>query len=75
MTYSKVNGNDNLFRDENTNAILNINMNEYRKYLQNKKIKKEEIDRIKNLENDLSSMKNDLDEIKNLLRNFANGSW
>ena len=74
MTHSKVDGNDNLVRDENTNAVLNVNMNEYRKYLQSKKVKENEASRIKNLENDLVNMRSDLDEIKTLLRNLANGS-
>jgi len=74
MAHFKVSGNENLVRDENTNAVLNVNMNEYRKYLQSKKLKENEVSRIKNLEDDLISMKSDLDEIKTLLRNIANGS-
>lgn len=74
MTHFKVDGNENLVRDEQTNAVLNVSMNEYRNYLQSKKVKENEISRIKNLENDLSSMKNDLDEIKTLLKGLANGS-
>lgn len=74
MTHIKVDGNENLIRDENTNAVLNVNMNEYRKYLQSKKVKEDEVSRIKNLENDLINMKSDLDEIKTLLRSLANGS-
>ena len=74
MTHSKVGGNDSLVRDENTNAVLNVNMNEYRKYLQSKKVKENEVSRIKNLENDLVNMRSDLDEIKTLLRNLADGS-
>lgn len=74
MTHSKVDGNDSLVRDENTNAVLNVNMNEYRKYLQSKKVKENEVSRIKNLEDDLVNMRSDLDEIKTLLRNLADGS-
>lgn len=74
MKYSKVQGHPDLIRDENTKAILNTNMEEYKKYMAIKKSKEVEVARIKNLESDVTSIKNDLDEIKTLLRNFANGS-
>lgn len=74
MNYSKVKGHPDLVRDENTKAILNTNMEEYKKYMSMKKSKEMEVARIKNLESDVSSIRNDLDEIKNLLRNLANGS-
>lgn len=74
MNFSKVDGYSNLVRDERTNAILNINMNEYENYQKQKQIKEQENQRIESLENDLNSMKNDLGEIKHLLRSIINGS-
>jgi hypothetical protein len=74
MNYSKVQGHPDLVRDENTKAILNTNMEEYKKYMAIKKSKELEVARIKNLESDVNLIKNDLDEIKNLLRSLANGS-
>lgn len=74
MFFSKVDGYSNLVRDEHTNAVLNTNMDEYKSYLEQRKIKEQENQRIESLENDLNSMKNDLGEIKDLLRSMINGS-
>jgi len=72
MRYSKVEGNKNLVRDEQTNAILNTNKTEYENYITLRNIKKSEVERMQQLESDVSNMKNDLDEIKDLLRSLAN---
>jgi len=74
MFFSKVDGYSNLVRDEQTNAVLNVNMDEYKSYLEQRKIKEQENQRIENLESDLNSMKSDLGEIKDLLRSMINGS-
>jgi len=74
MNLLKVDGHTNLVRDEQTNAILNVNMTEYQSYQEQKKIKEQEKQRIEDLEHDLNSMKNDLGEIKDLLRSMINGS-
>jgi hypothetical protein len=74
MKHSKVEGHPNLIRDEKTKAILNTNSNDYENYIKTRQIKKNESDRIQNLEDNVSEIKNDLNEIKNLLRNLANGS-
>lgn len=72
MRYSKVEGNKSLVRDEQTKAILNTNKTEYDNYITLRNIKKSEVDRMQQLESDVSNMKNDLDEIKDLLRSLAN---
>lgn len=72
MRYSKVEGNKNLIRDEETKAILNTNKSEYDNYITLRNIKKSEVERMQQLENDVSNMKNDLNEIKDLLRSLAN---
>jgi len=74
MMFSKVDGHDNLVRDEQTQAILNVNMVEYKNYLEQKRVKEIEFEKIQSLENEVNSMKSDLDEIKNLLRSMINGS-
>ena len=60
-----VEGHKNLFRDENTGAILNTNNKEYYSYIssRNKKIDQK-------LE--LDEMKKDIDEIKMLLKQLTN---
>ena len=57
----RVEGHKNLYRDENSGAIINTDSHGYSQYKKSKNIRltqKEEID----------SMKKDIEEIKNLLR-------
>jgi hypothetical protein len=62
-----VEGHKNLFRDENTGAIVNCDTFAYSQYIrmkEDRKKQREEIDQIKS----------DIDEIKTLLKEFLNGS-
>lgn len=62
-----VEGTKNLYRDEISGAIVScdtIAYNQYVKMREEKKLQKEELDKIKN----------DIDEIKSLLRELINGS-
>jgi hypothetical protein len=72
MDYIKVRGHEGLFRDPNTNSIINTNMADYQEYISRKKLKGEENDKMKILESEVSNIKNDLDEIKSMLRSFIN---
>jgi hypothetical protein len=74
MGFIRVKDKNGLYRDESNNAIINMDQNEYQHYVQNYKKKYNEVQKIKNLENDVSEIKNDLNEIKNLLRGLANES-
>lgn len=74
MKYSKVSGHSNLIRDEETKAIINTSMNDYNSYLEQRKIKEKESEKINTIEKEVSNMKEDLNEIKNLLRKIANES-
>tara|TARA_Y100001963_G_scaffold20294_1_gene25843 strand:- start:211 stop:423 length:213 start_codon:yes stop_codon:yes gene_type:complete len=69
----KVEGHNNLIRDESTNAILNTNSSEYNNYLSLRSKRKKGTERIDNMENDLKSLKDDINEIKTLLRALSNG--
>ena len=69
----KVDGHNNLIRDENTNAILNTNSVEYNNYLSLRAKKRHGSERIDNIENDLKSLKDDINEIKTLLKALSNG--
>jgi len=69
----KVEGHPNLIRDENSNAILNINSSEYNNYLSLRAQRKQGTNRIDNMENDLKDLKDDINEIKSLLRALSNG--
>ena len=60
----RVEGHKNLYRDENSGAIINTDSHGYSQYKKSKNIRltqKEEID----------GMKKDIEEIKNLLRLIA----
>lgn len=67
-----VEGETSLYRDPQTNAIVNVNKSEYESYISRKNHQETEKNRIDNLENDVNSIKNDLNEIKFLLRSIAN---
>ena len=61
----KVEGHLNLYRDEETGAIINRDVTGYNQYLnsiETKKLRREELD----------EMKKDIDEIKSLLREILN---
>ena len=63
----RVKGHTNLYRDENSGAIVNCDSTAYNQYvnaLHNRELQKEE----------LNKMKQDIDEIKSLLRELLNGS-
>jgi len=63
----RVKGHTNLYRDENSGAIINCDSLAYNQYLNiinNRESQKKELDMIKQ----------DIDEIKSLLRELLNGS-
>ena len=70
MKYLKVENNDSLVRDCETNAILNTDINAYNQYVMNYKNKLKENKRIEDLEDKIGDIKSDIDEIKNLLKEF-----
>lgn len=72
MSLIPVEGEKHLFRDMNTNAIVNTNNSEYLTYIARKKVHEDDKDRVDTIENEINSIKNDLNEIKTLLRSLAN---
>ena len=52
------------------NAILNVNMNEYERYIAQRRKTKED-HRIEKIESEVSEIKSNLDEIKDLLKNLS----
>ena len=73
MNLIPVEGENSLYRDKNTNAIVNTNQSEYAMYLSRRKVQQSEKDRINNIESEMNSIKNDLGEIKTLLKNLSKG--
>jgi len=62
-----IEGHKNLYRDENTGAILNADNIEYSNYL---KLKDEKLKQ----KNEIDNLKKELSEIKLLLKEIINGS-
>lgn len=65
-----IEGEKHLFRDLNTNAIINTSKTDYKNYTSLKEQKIKETERIVGIENEINQIKNDLSEIKNLLRSI-----
>ena len=63
----KVEGHQNLYRDEKSGAIINCDSLGYNQYV-NSVIQRE------TQKKEIESMKQDINEIKSLLREFLNGS-
>jgi|TARA_B100001029_G_scaffold177684_1_gene182821 hypothetical protein len=69
----KVEGHNNLVRENDSNAIVNTDLSEYNNYLSLRSKRKQKSERIDNMENDLKSLKDDINEIKTLLKALSNG--
>ena len=62
-----VEGHKNLYRDDNTGAIVNCDRQGYVNYISQKKERE-------NLKNEVQNLKSELSEIKLLLKEIINGS-
>ena len=74
MEFYELDGNKDLARDPETNAIINVNGLEYSQYLSIKSVKSENNQKAQTMEQDLANVKGELDEIKSLLKELLNGS-
>ena len=72
--FIKVECNDNLVRDRNTNQIINTNESEYQQYIARRKRKKVEKEKALSVEEDLANLKSEMSEIKSLLKELVNGN-
>ena len=68
--YLKVESEDSLVRDVDSNAIVNQNQSEFDKFLKLSQKKYEEKKKFDDMRSDLDSLKEDMNEIKTLLRNI-----
>ena len=73
MSYLKVEGHGELYRDSTTNYIVNRNTSDYNRYMSQKKTKNEETEKVDTMEQDLAHLKNEINEIKSLLKDLVNG--
>jgi hypothetical protein len=62
-----VQGHPNLYRDEQSGAIINCDNNSYTQYVNSLNVRESQ-------KRELDNMKKDIDEIKFLLRELINGS-
>lgn len=63
----RVEGHQNLYRDEKSGAIVNCDSAAYNQYLNSLSIRDSQ-------KRELDEMRNDIDEIKSLLKELLNGS-
>ena len=68
--YLKVESEDSLIRDVDSNAIVNKNQSEFDKFIRLSKKKYEEKKKFDDMRSDLDSLKEDMNEIKTLLKNI-----
>lgn len=61
-----VEGHPNLYRDENSGAIINYDAHSYNQYMNIKKNKE-------NQQQEINQLKNDINEIKSILKELLNG--
>jgi len=73
MSYLKVEGHSGLYRDSQTNSIVNRNTSEYKQYMSQKKTRDNEHQKVDVIEQDLTNLKNEINEIKSLLKELVNG--
>ena len=60
MSYLKVEGHGELYRDSTTNSIVNRNTTDYNRYMSQKKTKNEETEKVDTMEQDLAHLKNEI---------------
>ena len=70
----KVKDHGDLMRDPLTNSIVNVNKSEYQKYISSRNVKKQKLEKVQNIEDEVADMKSDISEIKLLLKELLNGS-
>ena len=74
MNFYELEGNKDLARDPQTNAIVNVNGLDYTQYLSTRNVKSEKNQKLQTVEQDLANVKGELNEIKSLLKELLNGS-
>tara|TARA_Y100001963_G_scaffold27479_1_gene37457 strand:- start:42 stop:263 length:222 start_codon:yes stop_codon:yes gene_type:complete len=61
-----------IFRDIDTNAIINKNTNDYNTYIQSRKRMKSKNERIEDLEQKVDDLSGDIGDIKSMLQSLIN---
>ena len=66
--YLKVEGYSELVRDTNSKAIVNTSTTEYEIYMQRKRLRDDNKDKMKDMCREINTLKQELFEIKNILK-------
>ena len=75
MSRLKVQGFDSLVRDTRSNAIVNTSTSEYKIYMERRKARESQADKLRDVCKEINTLKTELREIKNLiLKGKSNGS-
>ena len=69
--YVSVEGDNNLVRDEITNAVLSVDNKGLSEYRRIRSLNRQKAQTFENITKDIDSLKNDITEIKQLLVNFG----
>ena len=67
MSRLKVQGFNNLIRDTRSNAIVNTSTSEYKIYMQRRKARENQADKLRDVCKEMNTLKTELREIKNLI--------
>ena len=67
----KVEGQTQLVRDVNSNAIINTNKSEYQLYMQRVKVREKQSDKLRSAVKEINNIKSELREIKNLIKEIV----
>ena len=67
----KVEGHVDLVRDEYSNAIINTNQSDYKKYMQRKRAMQKNRDEIRCAVREMNTLKQELFEIKSLIKELV----
>ena len=67
MSRLKVQGFDSLVRDTRSNAIINTSASDYKIYMQRRKARESQADKLRDFCKEINTLKAELREIKNLI--------
>ena len=65
--FLKVEGFENIVRDTSSNAIISNNKTEYQIYMQRRKARENQADKLRDVCKEINTLKTELREIKNLI--------
>jgi len=74
MSLIPVKGQDGLFRDPSSGAIVNCDNSGYQQYIANREKMTSDKQRINDLESKVDTLSSDIGDIKNLLQAFINNN-